>query len=169
MIHSQGYHYDKILINLLFTCLKTADALNLFELATTLSVVVGVAAGALLVCESCERVSGEFESFDMKLSRSDWHLLSSKMQRLYLIFVAYAQQTPNIQGYGNISCNRETFKRVIFFPFHDYQNCLVFESRIDSIPWIIISFFARLSPKLIHGGFSYFMAIRQIYGQISLN
>lgn len=93
---------------------------NISELAVTLNVLIGIVTAVFIVCESGERVSDKFESFAMKLSQSDWHSLSIKMQRIFLVFLAHTQQTPNIRGYGNILCTRVTFKKVFFFRFHDY-------------------------------------------------
>lgn len=68
----------------------------------------------LLVCEFGERVTTQFEQFGVEFNQCDWSKLSTEMQRMYLIFLLYAQQPKHIQSYGNIECTRETFKQVRF-------------------------------------------------------
>lgn len=131
--------------------LKTAETLDFPQLATVGNVLVGILVTVFIVCELGQRVTDIFESFSMELEQCVWYLPPIKMQRMYLIFLAHTQQTPNIQGYGNITCTRDTFERVIVLPFTITIFLILFSS-------------VSLFTKTIHGGFSYFMTIRQIYG-----
>lgn len=82
---------------------------------STLNVLIGIFVTVFAVCEIGQGVSDRFEIFEEKLTQYDWYLLPIKMQRMYLIFMAHTQQTPNIQAFGNIVCSRETFKTVSNF------------------------------------------------------
>lgn len=64
------------------------------------------------ICEPGERVTNQFDQFDMKLGRCEWHKLPVEMQRMYLIFVSDTQQPKNLQSYGGIAATRDTFKTV---------------------------------------------------------
>lgn len=68
-----------------------------------------------VVCELGERMTYQFERFHQELERCDWHTLSIKMQRMYLVFVSDTQQTMNIACYGNILCLRDTFRKVFIY------------------------------------------------------
>ena len=67
----------------------------------------------VLVCEPGERVTEAFERFENDLKKYDWHLLSTEVGRLYLIFLLDTQQSINIQCFGGILCTRDTLKKVI--------------------------------------------------------
>lgn len=85
---------------------------NLTELVSSLNVVVVVFLLVFMVCDIAEDVNFQFEFLAKKLYQYDWYLLPIRMQRIYLIFMAHTQQTPHIQGFGNIVCSREIFKKV---------------------------------------------------------
>lgn len=57
-------------------------------------------------------VTNQFEKFEDSLSRCNWYLFPIEMQKMFNIVTANAQQTMTIRGFGNIECNRETFKVV---------------------------------------------------------
>lgn len=66
----------------------------------------------VIICEAGDRITSQFEQFDVELNRCEWTNLPIKMQRMYLIFLSYTQKPKNIQCYGGMSCSRESFKRV---------------------------------------------------------
>lgn len=82
-------------------------------LLTCLQAMFQILVVDFLICELGERVSREYETFYNKLCECDWYALSIEMQQKYLIFLAHTQQTPNISCFGNVTCTRETFKKVI--------------------------------------------------------
>lgn len=65
-------------------------------------------------CEFGEKVTQQFILFDDEINRCDWHLLPTNMRKIHLFFMQSTQQPAIIQGYGNISCLRNTFKKVNF-------------------------------------------------------
>lgn len=69
------------------------------------------------VCHLGENVTYNFNVFNEELCRCDWYLFPNEMQRVFLIVLSGAQQPIVIQGYANIVCTHETFKKVIFFFF----------------------------------------------------
>lgn len=96
-----------------FALFQALDASNLPDLASTTFLLTEILMIVLLICELGERVADEFDAYHSKLCQCDWYLLPFKMQRMYLIFVGHTQQTPKIQGYANVECTRDTFKKVI--------------------------------------------------------
>lgn len=65
-------------------------------------------------CELGHTVTSQFDEFEWELEQSKWYLFESKLQRIYLIFMAVAEQSTSINGYGNIECVRVSLKRVIW-------------------------------------------------------
>lgn len=60
-----------------------------------------------------EMVTNQFNDFAMELGQCKWYSFSMKLQRIYLIVLANAEQSISVRGYGNIVCVRESMKRVI--------------------------------------------------------
>lgn len=65
-------------------------------------------------CEFGETVTRQFHLFDVEIYGCGWYLLPIRMQKMHLIFMMNTQQPALIQGYGNIWCTRDTFKKVHF-------------------------------------------------------
>lgn len=76
-----------------------------------------------IVCNFGESVSAQFERFDRRLCNCRWYLYSIKMQRMYLIFVAYTQQSVTLGTFAQIECTRETLKKVC-----DCYDCICAEN-----------------------------------------
>lgn len=68
----------------------------------------------LMICESGERVTDQFELFGVEFGRCEWNKLPIEMQRMYLILLSNTQHPKNIRSYGGIMCTRDTFKQVEF-------------------------------------------------------
>lgn len=66
--------------------------------------------------EMGEMVTIQFNDFEMELGQCNWHLFPLKLQRIYLIILANAEQSITVHGFGNIVCVRESMKRVILHP-----------------------------------------------------
>lgn len=64
-------------------------------------------------CELGHTVTSQFDAFEWELEQTKWFLFESKLQQIYLIFLAIAEQSTTINGYGNIECVRVSLKRVI--------------------------------------------------------
>lgn len=70
---------------------------------------------SILVYTSCEcgqQFTDAFSHFDYVIGELDWHLLPIEIQRLLPMIIMNAQQPMMVKCYGNISCGRETFKKV---------------------------------------------------------
>lgn len=63
-------------------------------------------------CEFGEMLSDEFSRVNDLFYECNWHLLSAQVQRVFKMILADTQQPVIIKGYGNVSCLRETFKKV---------------------------------------------------------
>lgn len=162
--------------------MKTAEDLDLPQILIICQDEIGISYVALSICEFGQKVSDQFEAFGKKLERCDWCLLPAEMQRMYLIFIAHTQQTPNVQAYGNILCTRlSKFVRVFDksnFTFNGFcidlvmailnfsysqknsKTCHVKCVNSNNIFLLIFFYFH----KTIHGGISYFMTLHQMYG-----
>lgn len=65
-----------------------------------------------LMCEPGSKMTNEYEMFGDEIDQCNWYLLPTHMQQMYLIFLSDTQNDVEICSYGNITCNRETSKRV---------------------------------------------------------
>lgn len=68
-----------------------------------------------LICEFGGMVTDRFEKFYDDLCQCNWYLYPMEIQRIYLIFMVNAQQPTMIQGFANIVCTREYYKKVHLF------------------------------------------------------
>lgn len=64
------------------------------------------------VCELGERLINRFEVINDALGQCDWYLFTIEMQRMYIIVAVIAQHPTLIEGFGNFSSSRKTFKKV---------------------------------------------------------
>lgn len=64
-------------------------------------------------CETSERLTIEFDEIDF-YNEWDWYLFPNEVRRILPTIIINVQEPVALQGYGNITCTRETFKRVIF-------------------------------------------------------
>lgn len=119
-----------------FSCLflKWANETNLVEVMLLLLVLIWLIFFIFLMCESGGRMTNQFVVFSNELSRCNWISLSIKMRRMYLVFLLDSQNPMKIRSYANITCERKTFKKVVWFQqcecafsdskflFSDYQS-----------------------------------------------
>lgn len=82
------------------------------ELSVTFIEMFWTFAFVLIFCELGEMVSSEFDAFNGSVEQCKWYSFPIEMQRMVVIFMANAQQPSYIRAFGNISCTRETFKKV---------------------------------------------------------
>lgn len=54
----------------------------------------------------------QFIILNDELNRCDWYLLSIELQRMFVVFLLDTQNPIKMLSYANISCERETFKKV---------------------------------------------------------
>lgn len=98
----------------------------------------------LLICELGDRVINSFRTIDV-YSLCDWHLFPANMRRVLPTVLINIQTAVALEGYGNVRCSRDTCKRV--------NLCVLFLNRFSSNIFDLL--------QISHGGFSYFMILRQ--------
>lgn len=65
-----------------------------------------------IICEIGERASESFEEIADEIQALDWYLFPLKIQKILPAMMVVAQQLVPLECFGNIFCNRETFKNV---------------------------------------------------------
>lgn len=69
-------------------------------------------AAVFIVCEFGQNVSNAFIEIDFKTSQLDWYLFSMEIQKILLILTINTQKPVGLDVFGNVSCDREDFKKV---------------------------------------------------------
>lgn len=87
--------------------------MNAFDLCRTLFLTFWSIAFIFFLCECGERVTHQFETFNYELDKCNWYLYPMGMQRILIIVMTNSQQSMFIRGYGNLTCVRDAFKKVI--------------------------------------------------------
>lgn len=106
---------DKSKTFLFCSCLKWADDPNSLEIVLLILVLNWNVSFIFLLCEPGEKMINQLGEFSDELNRCDWYLLAVELQRQYTIFLSDTQNPIKIWSYANITCERETSKRVLFF------------------------------------------------------
>lgn len=73
------------------------------------------------LCECGERVMNQFDEFHDEIYQCNWYSFPIEIQKMLVIAMSISQQPAIIQGFGNLLCTRDTFKRVIFFFFFEIK------------------------------------------------
>lgn len=163
--------FNLFLCNLFF---KSLNRSNLPELVTVLLVLIQIFALVCTVCLFGENVTTQFEKFKKTLCQCDWYLFPIELKQMYVVFVAFTQQTPKIHGYGNIACTRVTFKKVRFSILWISQKQMKWIWNVDDahswkyFPYFytkMFFFLLYLILQTIRGSFSYFMTLSKISGK----
>lgn len=68
-----------------------------------------------IFCENGERVTNQFQVFNVELRQFNWYILPINVQKMFVIMVANAQQPSFIRGFANALCLRESFKVVKYY------------------------------------------------------
>lgn len=66
-----------------------------------------------IYCELCERIRYGFKEISNAIYNLDWYTYPLEVQRMLPTIVNYAQQSVELEAFGNIPFTRDTFKRVI--------------------------------------------------------
>lgn len=136
--------------------MKSADGLRPAEILISILLMVWAFAIIYFYCEFGEMVTHQFNAFHEVLCQCNWYKFPLDVQRMLVIFMSDTQQPAFIRGYANIECTREAFKNV-----NKRKNIrLLFVNGREKISFSfsIVSFLFQT----VHGGFSYFMALRQM-------
>lgn len=91
---------------------KWADDSSAFQILLLLFVLFWTIIFIFILCEPGARMTYQFVAFGEELSRCDWYLLSIELQRMYMIFLSETQNPMKMLCYGNITCDRDTTKKV---------------------------------------------------------
>lgn len=92
--------------------LKSENESSLTELIPPLILALSSFGPLLLYCEFGSAVTDEFESFSNELYQCKWYLYPIEIKQMMVIFIAETQDTVFVQGFGNIVCVRDSFKKV---------------------------------------------------------
>lgn len=64
------------------------------------------------VCEFGERLTQQFDMFDVTLCECTWYLMPIELQRMLVIVMSNARQPIHMSSYGGIQSTRNSFKQV---------------------------------------------------------
>lgn len=100
---------------------KWADDSNAFQIVLLVFVLFWTIVFFIILCEPGARLTAQFEMLSIEVSRYDWYLLPIGMQGMYIIFLSDTQNPMQILCYGNITCDRDTTKKVQNLQIHIFQ------------------------------------------------
>lgn len=66
-----------------------------------------------LICECGQIVTIQFEIFNDTLNRCKWYYMPIELQQMLVVVMVGAQHSTQFQGYGNVECTCESFKKVV--------------------------------------------------------
>ena len=66
----------------------------------------------LISCEFAEKVTTAFEDIDDEINQLHWYLYPYEVRKFLPTIMITVQDTVNVECFGSIPCNRETFKNV---------------------------------------------------------
>lgn len=120
-----------------FVFSKWADDPKSFEVLALLVLLTSLAIILPLLCEPGAMLTEKFDGLSDELSQCNWFTLSTKMQRMYVLFLSDTQNEIKLMSFAGITCERETLKKVavshvqiytiqklqssLLFPFSDHQ------------------------------------------------
>lgn len=95
---------------------KWSDQSNSYEIVAISILTSWLISFVLIVCELGARMTSEFEIYVAEVEQCSWYMLPIELQRMYMVFLSDTQNPVQIvTSYGNITCERETSKRVHLF------------------------------------------------------
>lgn len=65
-----------------------------------------------VICEFGQKVSNAFIEIEHETGQLEWYLFTMDIQRILLILMIVAQNPVGLHVFGDISCDREDFKKV---------------------------------------------------------
>lgn len=95
--------------------LKWDDDSKLFEIMILYMLILWAFTLNSVIFESGNRVTNQFDQFNLELNQCEWNKFPIELQRLYLISLLDTQRPKTIHIGGGIACTRETCKRVNIF------------------------------------------------------
>lgn len=67
---------------------------------------------AFLFCDFGQQVTNQFSEIDDMIYFCDWYTFPEEVQRILPIVMATAEQSVFLEGFANLMCTREAFKKV---------------------------------------------------------
>lgn len=101
---------DEYFLSLFF--IQWADELDLFKIYLPAYLIVLTVGFLFILCEPGHYCTIKFETLQDELGWCDWYALPIKLQKIYLIFLSNTQNNVKITGFGGITCERDTLKKV---------------------------------------------------------
>lgn len=65
-------------------------------------------------CYFGEQFTNAFSQLNEAIYKCDWFLLPLKMQKMFPLIIMNTRRPVYLEGFGNVRCTLETFKKVIF-------------------------------------------------------
>lgn len=101
--------------NAFFELQSNPNPENLSFVVSVVFFYVGYAFGLVFtVCELCQRISKSFLKINAIVDQLNWYLFPKNVQKMMLIISIMVQQSVDVECFGSIACNRDTFKRVSY-------------------------------------------------------
>lgn len=100
---------------LLYLVSQWSNDSNGFEMASLFVIIFVITFYIFILSEPGTKITNQFLGFCDEFDRCDWYLLPISIQRMYLVFLSDTQHPIMMHSYANITCERETSKKVIQF------------------------------------------------------
>lgn len=85
---------------------------NLTTLMIAILIVVYAFGVLFIACELGQRISLAFVECSQMIDQFKWYAFPAKVQRMLPMILKFNQQPFEIKCFGNMKCNRDTFKYV---------------------------------------------------------
>lgn len=102
------------LCSIIAVIFKKLNAHQCIEMAPPLVLMFWSIMMNFLVCECGEQLSTRFTALSDTIWHSDWYKYPIEVQRMLPTIMINLQQQTDLQGFGNVLCTREIFKKVRF-------------------------------------------------------
>lgn len=83
-----------------------------------------------ICCELAQRITNKFDEINAQIDKFKWYSFPLKVQKILPTLMVNAQQPVDLECFGSIACNRETFQRVssccsmCFMIYHWDNTCI---------------------------------------------
>lgn len=98
--------------------IQTHHTDNLAELLVTTMEVIYAFGVLLITSELGQRMNAAFVECSQMVTQFDWHLFPADIQRMLPTIIHFTQQSIEIKCFGNVACDRDTFKSVSILVKH---------------------------------------------------
>ena len=95
-----------------FSAFQSTGIIGLEQLIIPILELEGSFILVFITCEIFGKISNDFDTISDIMDQFKWYLFPVEVQRILPTILMHAQQPVNINCFGSIPCNRETFKQV---------------------------------------------------------